>query len=166
MPPNPTVPAGTDALELHIDKARLGEPLQQEGAGIRDKQHGWGGHEACDFNNGKPYTLPPQVPSNQDATHSPARMRTSKYCSSVGKSIQESAKNLLTGCVGWTGPMTQARPPSLITRYASQMPRCGSGQYSMLPAETYLSNASLSKGRSSASPCGSNRGACPHIRAV
>eukprot|EP00961_Rhodomonas_salina_P136735 1839434-Rhodomonas_salina.1 len=54
------------------------------------------------------------------------------------------------------GPMTQALPPGLSTRYASQIPpdnesasqcrasrrakagrlRCGSGQYSMLPADT------------------------------
>jgi hypothetical protein len=45
-----------------------------------------------------------------------------------------------------------AWPPDLRMRYDSQMPRCGSGQYSMLPAETYLSLESVSKGRSSASP--------------
>jgi len=36
---------------------------------------------------------------------------------------------------------------------ASRMPRCGSGQYSMLPADTYRSNESVRKGSSSASPC-------------
>jgi len=33
------------------------------------------------------------------------------------------------------------------------MPLCGSGQYSMLPADTYRSKESVGKGRSSASPC-------------
>jgi hypothetical protein len=41
-----------------------------------------------------------------------------------------------TGWVGCTGPIMQASPPGLITRYASVIPRCGSGQYSMLPADT------------------------------
>jgi len=42
------------------------------------------------------------------------------------------ACHLERGHVGCTGPIMQAVPPFLITRYASQMPRCGSGQYSML----------------------------------
>lgn len=44
--------------------------------------------------------------------------------------------HLDTGCVGWTGPMMQAMPPGFVTLYASVMPLCGSGQYSMLPADT------------------------------
>mmetsp|Transcript_9291 Transcript_9291/g.23560 ORF Transcript_9291/g.23560 Transcript_9291/m.23560 type:complete len:221 (+) Transcript_9291:120-782(+) len=82
----------------------------------------------------------------------PALVNHSMYSSSVGKSIQTSAKKREMGQVGCTGPMRQALPPGLMTRYASVMPRCGSGQYSMLPAETYLSKLSVSKGRSSASP--------------
>ena len=77
---------------------------------------------------------------------------TSLYSASVGKSIQTSANNLESQNVGCTGPMRQAKPPLFTTRYASLMPRCGSGQYSMLPADTYLSNPSVGRGRSSASP--------------
>ena len=58
------------------------------------------------------------------------------YSSSAGKSIQRLAKKALTRYVGATGPITHARPPGLTTRKASQMPRCGCGQYSMLPALT------------------------------
>ena len=37
------------------------------------------------------------------------------YSSSVGNSIQASAKNLDSQKVGWTGPIRQASPPALVT---------------------------------------------------
>lgn len=43
------------------------------------------------------------------------RDRTSVYSSSVGNSIQASAKNRDSQKVGCTGPIKHARPPSLIT---------------------------------------------------
>ena len=61
-------------------------------------------------------------------------------------------KNFETGLVGSTGPIRHAHPPGLRTLYASQTPLCGSGQYSIDPAEVYLSKASVGRGRSSASP--------------
>ena len=54
--------------------------------------------------------------------------------------------------VGSTGPIRHAQPPGLRILYASHTPLCGSGQYSMLPAEVYLSKASVGSGMSSASP--------------
>ena len=44
--------------------------------------------------------------------------RTSVYSSSVGKSIQASANRRDSQKVGCTGPIKQARPPSLITLHA------------------------------------------------
>lgn len=56
----------------------------------------------------------------------------SMYSSSVGKSIHASAKKRDNQKVGQTGPIKQAFPPSFRTLYASLIPRCGSGQYSIL----------------------------------
>lgn len=56
----------------------------------------------------------------------------SRYSSSLGKFIHMSAKNLDNQKVGYTGPMIHALPPIFSTLYASLMPRCGSGQYSIL----------------------------------
>ncbi len=53
----------------------------------------------------------------------------------AGSVVFCAACHLERGHVGCTGPIMQAVPPFLITRYASQMPRCGSGQYSMLRHE-------------------------------
>ena len=54
--------------------------------------------------------------------------------------------------MGSTGPIRHAHPPGFRILYASQTPRCGSGQYSIEPAEVYLSNLSVGRGMSSASP--------------
>ncbi|MFS7930708.1 hypothetical protein Hanom_Chr04g00347481 [Helianthus anomalus] len=62
----------------------------------------------------------------------PAFVNHSMYSSSFGKSIHTSAKKRDNQYVGYTGPITHAFPPIFRTRYASLMPRCGSGQYSML----------------------------------
>ena len=66
----------------------------------------------------------------------PAFANQSRYSASSGNSIHASAMAREMGEVGRTGPIMQATPPARSTRYASQMPRCGSGQYSMEPAET------------------------------
>lgn len=57
------------------------------------------------------------------------------YSSSFGKSIHTSAKKRDNQNVGYTGPIMHAFPPSFRTLYASLMPRCGSGQYSILSRE-------------------------------
>lgn len=62
----------------------------------------------------------------------PAFWNHSIYSSSFGKSIHISAKKRDSQKVGYTGPITQAFPPIFSTLYASLMPRCGSGQYSIL----------------------------------
>lgn len=62
----------------------------------------------------------------------PAFLNHSIYSSSLGKSIHTSAMILDSQNVGYTGPITHAIPPGFSTRYASAIPRCGSGQYSML----------------------------------
>ena len=62
----------------------------------------------------------------------PAFVNHSMYSSSFGKSIHMSAKKRDNQYVGYTGPIKHAFPPIFRTRYASLMPRCGSGQYSML----------------------------------
>lgn len=62
----------------------------------------------------------------------PAFLNHSMYSSSLGKSIHISAKKRDSQKVGYTGPIIQAFPPIFSTLYASLMPRCGSGQYSML----------------------------------
>lgn len=43
-----------------------------------------------------------------------------------------SAKKRDSQKVGYTGPIRQAFPPIFSTLYASFIPRCGSGQYSIL----------------------------------
>lgn len=53
------------------------------------------------------------MPSDQDQA-----MHTSVYSSSVGNSIQTSAKKRDSQNVGCTGPITHARPPGFVTRYA------------------------------------------------
>lgn len=75
----------------------------------------------------KPYTYTHKHTHKQTNTNKQTNQHTSKYSSSVGNSIHMSAKKRDTGCVGCTGPIMQATPPGLITLYASQMPRCGSG---------------------------------------
>lgn len=62
----------------------------------------------------------------------PAFSNHSIYSSSLGKSIHISAKKRDNQYVGYTGPIKHAFPPIFRTLYASLMPRCGSGQYSML----------------------------------
>ena len=62
----------------------------------------------------------------------PAFLNHSIYSSSWGKSIHMSAKKRDSQKVGYTGPITQAVPPNFRTLYASLIPLCGSGQYSML----------------------------------
>ena len=47
--------------------------------------------------------------------------RTSVYSSSVGKSIQASANQRDSQKVGCTGPIKQARPPSLITLHVQHV---------------------------------------------
>jgi len=59
-----------------------------------------------------------------------------RVCRSGGNSIQVEASRLRIALAGSTGPISVAVPPSRSTRCASAIPRCGSGQYSMLPAET------------------------------
>jgi hypothetical protein len=46
---------------------------------------------------------------------SPALVYHSRYSSSVGNSIHESAKKRDTGWVGWTGPIMHAMAPGLTT---------------------------------------------------
>jgi len=70
----------------------------------------------------------------------PALVNQSIYSSSVGNSIHTSAKNRDSQNVGCTGPMRHALPPFLSTLYASLIPRCGSGQYSMLLAPNATTN--------------------------
>jgi hypothetical protein len=62
----------------------------------------------------------------------PAFSNHSIYSSSFGKSIHTSAKKRDNQKVGCTGPIRQAFPPIFSTLYASLIPRCGSGQYSIL----------------------------------
>lgn len=62
----------------------------------------------------------------------PAFSNHSMYSSSFGKSIHTSAKKRDNQKVGCTGPIRQAFPPIFSTLYASLIPRCGSGQYSIL----------------------------------
>lgn len=70
----------------------------------------------------------------------PAFLNHSMYSSSLGNNIHISAKKRDSQKVGYTGPMIQANPPSFSTRYASLMPRWGSGQYSMLQIDRRESN--------------------------
>lgn len=162
MPPDPSIPLGSYPLDLDILKASLGEPLQYVTLSTPKMQS----HDTVQmatvarlvkfgmFAVIKSKALLVTRRSNKHvdfAVHLHPSF-TSMYSASVGKSIQTSAKNLESQNVGCTGPMRQAKPPLFTTRYASLMPRCGSGQYSMLPADTYLSNPSVGRGRSSASP--------------
>lgn len=62
----------------------------------------------------------------------PAFWNHSMYSSSFGKSIHTSAKKRDNQKVGYTGPIRQDFPPIFSTLYASLIPRCGSGQYSIL----------------------------------
>ena len=60
---------------------------------------------------------------------------TWKYSSSVGNSIQASAKSLESQNVGWTGPIRQARPPLLTTLAENQGCR---NQCSLLDSSSFL----------------------------
>ena len=161
MPPDPSIPLGSYPLDLDILKASLGEPLQHvtlsmpvmQSSDNADGKCSPGSSEGmCAVIKSKALLMTRRSNKHVDFAVQMQPNFTSLYSASVGKSIQTSAKNLESQNVGWTGPMRQAKPPLFTTRYASLMPRCGSGQYSMLPADTYLSNPSVARGRSSASP--------------
>ena len=162
VPPDAPVPAGPYAVDLHVLKARCLEPLHERHAAESDVAAAdcavWSTPAMCSLcaaciASRKQADRPPhQAQSGSPDTHSTAwccvghleqalcshaeQARTVRYSSSVGNSIQQSAKKRDSQKVGCTGPMRQARPPGLVTLYASLMPRCGSGQYSMLPADT------------------------------
>lgn len=117
----------------------VGNSIQQSAKNLRtaewpgDGRRGRGGGGRV--NEGEPYTrvLRAQAQLQVDGRSEAMNPTDSTSAHTINSNT---STHLDTGCVGCTGPMMQATPPGFVTLYASVMPRCGSGQYSMLPADT------------------------------